>query len=122
MQIPTKPFEIAERYMQARKRCTSPSWGDRIILFNEMVMGPAITFFLLFLGSRDLLTLISAGTRAYSGWCVWEEYHSLQSVMQDMFLLMNRHGGPHIRTNDPDYMPYVIADAIVRLNEHRPHP
>ena len=116
------PFETAERYIQLRNRCLSPSWGDRIIFFNEMVLGPLITLFLLFMGSTDIFMVISAVTRAYSAWCDWEEYHSLKSVMDDMFLRMSCNGGPQIRTNDPHYYPYVIADAMVRLNEPRLRP
>ena len=116
------PFEIAERYIQLRERCLSPSWGDRIILFNEMVLGPVITFFLLFLGSSDMFMVISAVTRAYSAWSEWEEFHSLKSVLQDMSFTMTMKGGPYIRTNDPHYFPYVIADAMVRLNEHHLRP
>ena len=118
----TNPFHTAERYIQLRKRCLSPSWGDRVILFNEMVVGPLIGMFLLSMGSTDYIMVISAIMRAYSAWCDWEEYHVLKSVMQDMFLTMTMKGGPYIRTNDPTYFPYVIADAMVRLNEHRPRP
>jgi hypothetical protein len=28
---------------------------------------------------------------------------------------MSIHGGPQITTNDLDYLPYVFADAVVRL-------
>ena len=116
----TNPFHTAERYIQLRKRCLSPSWGDRVILFNEMVVGPLIGMFLLSMGSTDYIMVISAIMRAYSAWCDWEEYHVLKSVMQDMFLTMTMKGGPYIRTNDPTYFPYVIADAMVRLSQ--PHP
>lgn len=118
----TKPFEIAERYVQLQRRCFSHSWGDRVLFFNEMVLGPFISVFLIFLGNRDILMVISAIARAYSAWQDWEEFHTLQFVLQDMYLKMNIHGGPQIRTNDPEYFPYVIADAMVRLNEHHPHP
>jgi hypothetical protein len=122
MKIPTNPFQTAERYMQVRKRCMPASWGDIVILFNEMVVGPIVTLFLLFLGSRDVLMVFSAITRANSAWSEWEEYHSLQSVMHHMFFIMTLNGGPVIRTNDPYYFPYVLADAMVRLGERRPHP
>ena len=115
MTPPSKPFEIAERYMTLRKRCAPPSWGDGILLFNEMVTGPIITLFLLFMGNRDLLMIVSAVTRAYSAWSEWEEYHRLRTVIQDMFLIMNKNGGPYITTNDSYYLPYVFADAMVRL-------
>jgi len=113
---PTKPFEIAERYIHLRKRCLPSAWGDIILLFNEMVSGPIITLFLLFMGNRDVLMVISAITRAYSAWSEWEEYHKLRTVIQDMFLIMNQRGGPYITTNDSYYLPYVFADAMVRLS------
>ena len=112
---PTKPFEIAERYINLRKRCAPPSWGDTILLFNEMVAGPIITLFLLFMGNRDLLMVISAVTRAYSAWSEWEEYHVLRSKVHEMFLITMKNGGPKITTNDMTYLPYVFADAMVRL-------
>lgn len=103
--------------MQLRKRYTTSSWGDIIILFNEMVLGPLITLFLFLIGSVDMFMVISTSMSAYRAWHDWEEYHSLRSHMQDMALLMFKTGGPQIRTNDPQYFPYVIADAVVRLNE-----
>ena len=80
-----------------------------------MVVGPVITLFLLFVGSRDMFMVISAVTRAYSAWSEWEEFHRLKCLMEDMFLRMTMKGGPFIRTNDPHYYPYVIADAMVRI-------
>lgn len=114
--MPSNPFEIAERYINLRKRCAPLSWGDTVIFFNEMVVGPIVTMFLLLLGNRDILMVFSAVTRAYSAWRDWEEYHALRSVVQDMFLIMNVNGGPQITTNDSQYLPYVIADAVVRLS------
>lgn len=78
-------------------------------------MGPVITLFLLFMGNMDVFMVISAVTRAYSACCDWEEYHVLRSEVQEMFLIMNKHGGPYITTNDSYYLPYVFADAMVRL-------
>lgn len=111
----TKPFEIAERYIQLRTRCMPPSWGDTAILCNELVLGPMISLVFLFLGSTDPIMIFSAITRTYSAWCEWEEFHSLRSVMQDMYLHVALHGGPQISTNNPMYLPYVYADAMVRL-------
>lgn len=112
---PSKPFEIAERYITLRTRCLPSAWGDRILLCNEMVTGPLIALFLLFMGNLDVLMILSAFTRAYTAWREWEEYHALRTVVQDMFLIMNQRGGPHITTNDSYYLPYVFADAMVRL-------
>ena len=111
----TKPFEMAERYIQLRTKCASPSWGDTAIRFNEMILGPLMTLFLYLIGSSDLFMVISTLSTAYSSWMEWEEYHFLRSEFQRMTLAMNVSGGPQITTNDPQYYPYVIADAIVRM-------
>ena len=116
----SEPFQVAERYINLKKRCAPESWGDTILYFNEMVLGPLIAIFLLFMGSRDVLMVISAITRAYSAWSDWEEYHALRSVVHGMFLTMMLNGGPQITTNDNTYLPYVFADAAVRLSQ--PHP
>jgi len=119
--IPSKPFEVAERYIQLRKRYNPESWGDCVLLFNEMILGPLITLFLMLIGGSDLFMVISTTTHAYSAWSEWEEYHTLRSVVQEMFLTMSIHGGPQITTNDLDYLPYVFADAVVRVEQRHPH-
>ncbi len=114
----SNPFEIAERYIQLRTHCLPESWGDTVIRFNEMVMGPIISIFFLLCREFDLFMVVSTAMTAYRTWSEWDEFHSLRSKIQDMILVMNLHGGPVIRTNDPHYMPYVYADAMVRLSEH----
>jgi hypothetical protein len=79
-----------------------------------MVTGPIITLFLVFIGTMDVLMIVSTFTRAYTAWSEWEEYHALRTVVQDMFLIMNQRGGPYITTNDSSYLQYVFADAMVR--------
>lgn len=117
----SKPFEMAERYIQLRSKCVSPSWGDTAIRFNEMVLGPLVTLFLCFIGSYDVFMVISTLSTAYKSWMEWEEYHTLRSEFQRMTLYMNVGGGPQITTNDPEYFPYVIADAVVRMTEASRH-
>lgn len=121
MQIPTKPFETAERYIQLRKHCLPESWGDTVIRFNEMVVGPIIAIFFIFAREFDIFMIISTGMTAYRTWSEWEEYHRLRQEVQDMYLIMNLNGGAVIGTNDPEYMPYVFAHAMVRLSERRQH-
>jgi hypothetical protein len=118
----SKPFEIAERYIQLRKHCLPESWGDTVIRFNEMVVGPIIAIFFLLVRELDLFMILSTAMTAYRTWSDWEEFHILRGKVQEMRLIMNLHGGPCIRTNDPDYMPYVYADAMVRLSEHHRRP
>ena len=118
----SEPFQVAERYITLKKRCAPESWGDMVLYFNEMVLGPLVAVFLAFMGSQDFLMLFSAITRSYSAWNDWEEYHSLRSEVQGMFLTMMLHGGPKITTNDTTYLPYVFADAVVRLGAHHQPP
>lgn len=108
-------FQIAERYINLRTRCLPESWGDTVLFVNELVTGPLVTLFLMFMGNHDVIMVISAITRAYSAWSDWEEYHALRSVVQGMFLQTMLNGGPKITTNDRKYLPYVYADAVVRL-------
>jgi len=115
----SNPFQVAERYIQLRDKCLPESWGDSVLLFNEMVLGPFITLFLVFMGNRDVFMIIPAITRAYSAWCEWEEYHKLRGAVQEMFLITMKSGGPKITTNDMKYLPYVYADAVVRLSERQ---
>lgn len=115
----SNPFQVAERYIQLRDKCLPESWGDTVLLFNEMVLGPFITLFLVFMGNRDVFMIIPAITRAYSAWCDWEEYHKLRGSVQEMFLITMKNGGPKITTNDMKYLPYVYADAVVRLSERQ---
>lgn len=91
-----------------------------MIVLNEMVLGPLITLFLLLIGSVDLFLVVSTSMAAYRAWHDWEEYHALRSQFQAMALQMFKTGGPSIRTNDPQYFPYVIADAMVRQSSLRP--
>ena len=115
----TNPFKMAERYIQLRKRCVSETFGDTAIRFNEMVIGPLITLFLCLNGSYDMFMILSTLSTAYNSWAEWEEYNVLQFEFQRMALYMNVAGGPQIVTNDPEYYPYVIADAIARLSLRR---
>jgi hypothetical protein len=100
----------------------SDSWGDLAIRCNEMVIGPLITLFLCLIGSVDMFMIITTLSTAYNSWSEWEEYHVLRSEFQRMTLMMNVTGGPQITTNDHEYFPYVIADAITRLSLRRRDP
>lgn len=113
---------MAERLVQLRRKCMSRSWGNIAIRFNEMVMGPLVTLFLCLIGSFDLFMILSTVSTAYKSWMEWEEYHFLRSEFQRMTLMMNVAGGPQITTNDNEYFPFVIADAITRLSSRRQDP
>jgi hypothetical protein len=84
-----------------------------------MVVGPFLTLFLCFIGSIDWFMILSTLSTAYKSWMEWEEYHFLRSEFQRMTLMMNVMGGPQITTNDAEYYPYVIADAVTRLSSRR---
>ena len=114
------PFEKAERYIELRKTYSPKSWGDVMIRINEMIITPWITIFLLFLDNIDLFTLIPTALSVYRAWSGWLEFQELRFLMQRMYLKTMQHGGPFIVTNDTDYLPYVYADAMIRLDTLRP--
>jgi hypothetical protein len=87
---------------------------------NELVVTPFVTLTLLFLNTLDVASLLSATISVYRSWSEWISFLDLRFHMQHMYLTTMSTGGPHIVTNDPDYMPYVYADAVVRASMHRP--
>lgn len=116
-----KPFEAAEQYIQLRKRYFPKSWGDTMININEMILTPLITIFLLLIDKLDFMSLISSSVAVYRSWIGWMQYQELRFRMQRMYLKTMQMGGPFIVTNDPEYLPYVYADAMVRLSMRHPH-
>lgn len=113
------PFALAERYIQLRRLCAPQSWGDLMIRINEMILTPLITIFFLLADKFDWMTVIPAALSTYRVWSEWIEFSDLRFQMQDMYLTTMKSGGPHIVTNDPDYLPYVYADAVVRHDMRR---
>jgi hypothetical protein len=84
--------------------------------FNEMVIAPIISLFFVFLGNTDLFSCVSSALTCYNSWVEWIEYNEARLEVQRMFLITMATGGPHIVTNDPEYMPYVYADAVTRAS------
>lgn len=115
--LPSNPFVAAERYIQLRKVCVPDSWADTVTLFNDMILMPLITLFLLFIGLGDPIVLFTTTMKTYQVWKDYCEYTDLRFQVQQMFFVCQAVGGPFIVTNDPTYMPYVFADAVVRKNE-----
>ena len=109
-----KPFEIAETYIQLRKKCVPTSWADTVLRINELLFAPLLVLFLLFTRNLDLMMAFSSASRIYESWTDWIAYHNPRFDVQTMFLTTMAVGGPFIRTNDPTYMPYVFADAVTR--------
>ncbi len=85
-----------------------------MIRLNEMFIAPLIAFFFAFLGEGGFLQIISAATTAHRAWTEWFEFQDLRFQVQRLYLVTAMVGGPFIRTNDPEYEPYVYADAVVR--------
>lgn len=110
-----EPFTTAERFLQLQKLCASPSWGDTVLRFNEMIVAPLIAIFCALSGDTDIFMLVSAGATTHRAWSEWLEYQDLRFEVQRMYLTTMASGGPRIVTNDSQYMPYVFADAVVRL-------
>lgn len=110
----TDPFKIADRYIALKKQCLPQSWGDAMIRLNEMLLAPILAFFFAFMGQGGFMKVISAATTAHKAWTEWIEFQDLRFQVQRLYLVSTMLGGPFIRTNDPEYEPYVYADAVVR--------
>ena len=108
------PFEVAERYIQLKKVCDTRSWFDTIQRMNDMIIMPFIVVFLFILRKADVFLIASTIGRTYQVWSDFIEYTHLRYEVQLMFLQTKLIGGPFITTNDPTYLPYVFADAVVR--------
>jgi hypothetical protein len=112
--LPINPFVVAERYIQLRKVCAPDSWADTVILFNDMILMPLITLFLLFVGVADFIVIFTTAVKTYQVWKDYCEYTDLRFEVQRMLIICQSVGGPFIVSNDPLYMPYVFADAVQR--------
>lgn len=113
-QLPNNPFQVAERYIQLRKRHVPKLWAETMSLLSDMILMPIIILFLFLLGKADTITVLSTGFKTYSVWKEHLEYTELRYAVQRMFVYMKSVGGPFIVTNDETYMPYVFADAVQR--------
>ena len=118
----SNPFQIAERYIQLRKKCLPQNWVEVIMRINEMILTPLITIFLFVIRKSDLLSVIPTLFSTFRIWKDWMEFSHLRFEMQKMFLDTMRFGGPQIVTNDPEYLPYVYADAAFRAYTRHPLP
>lgn len=87
---------------------------------NELIVSPVISLTFLCLRSLDFVSILTACLSAYRAWREWLEYCELRFTMQHMYLTTMATGGPQIVTNDPEYLPYVYADAVVRASTRRP--
>lgn len=120
--MPETPFTIAETYIQLRKKCVPTTWADTVLRFNELVVAPIVLLFFLFSGTLDIFMAFSSLSKLYESWTDWIAYNNLRFVVQTMFLKTMLAGGPFIRTNDPTYMPYVFADAVMRVESRHSEP
>jgi hypothetical protein len=91
-----------------------------MIQINEMILAPLISLTFLGLRSLDLVSALTSALSIYRAWAQWIEYSSLRFEMQRMYLQTMASGGPQIVTNDPEYLPYVYADAVVRAGRRHP--
>ena len=112
------PFQIAERYIQIRKKFTPETWGDTILLINDLILNPLITIFFLLIKKSTLFTVIPSIVSTVKLWRDWFEYSELKMIVQKMYLITMASGGPFIVTNDTTYMPYVWADGVMRVAPH----
>jgi hypothetical protein len=112
-------FAMAERYIQLRKKYAPKSWADTIVRINEMILTPLITIFYILLNGSDFMTVVPAMFSTYQVWSGFIEFCQLRHWLQITYLKTMLIGGPFITTNDPEYLPYVYADAVTRLDMHR---
>lgn len=91
-----------------------------MVRINEMILSPLITLTFLCLRSLDVMSLVTATISVYRAWSQWIDYSDLRFQMQQMYLTTMATGGPQIVTNDPEYLPYVYADAVVRVRMRHP--
>ena len=117
MELPAKPFQTAERYIQLRTKCDPETWSGKTQLMSDMILMPIITLFLLFFQGADPMTVAMNGLRIYQVWKDHIEYTQLRFDVQRMMFHCQAVGGPFIVTNDPKYMPYVFADAAYRTSQ-----
>lgn len=110
-------FNIAEEYIQLRKRFACSTWGDTMVLINELIVSPLITLFLLFLGRSSPLSGLPTAWSTFQNWKAFLKYQTRRFEVQRMMLQTIKVGGPFIVTNDPTYMPYVFADAVMRTGQ-----
>jgi len=82
-------------------------------MISDMILMPLIALFMFFT-SGDVMMMASSALSAYRAWSEWIEFSELEFTMQRMRLRMAQVRGPFISTNNPKYMPYVWADAVVR--------
>lgn len=110
------PFHIAERYIQLRKTCVSSNWVDTLQRIQDMILMPWIALWMILSGSKSVITIASSFFKAYRSWSQWMEYNEMRFEVQRMMLVTAKNGGPFITTNDPAYLPYVFADAVIRTS------
>jgi hypothetical protein len=108
-----QPFKSADRYIVLRDICLPGEFTKKIQRINDMILMPLIALFMFFT-SGDVFMLMSTAMSAYRAWGEWAEFTELSFLMQRMRLRMAQVRGPFISTNNPKYMPYVWADAVVR--------
>ena len=114
MTSPRTPFATAERFIQLSAIWEGDEWVPWIKHINEMILMPLIVFFLYASNMSDMMFLFTTFMSAWSAWVEYNEFMGLKFEMQRMKLRALQVGGPFIVTNDPAYMPYVWADAVVR--------
>ena len=90
------------------------SWVSTLVRVNEMLMAPVVAIFMALIGEGGMMRLIPTVTTAYTVWSEWIEFQELRFHVQRLYLVSAMVGGPFIRTNDPEYEPYIYADAVVR--------
>lgn len=116
------PFEVAERYIQLRRKFKTDTWIETITHMNDLVVSPFISVFLMLTGRASLIFVLTTILEMYKLFKEYYEYSVLRYKVQWMYIMTMGYGGPQITTNDSEYLPYVFADKMVRLGLHHQVP
>lgn len=114
-------FVAAERYIQLKRIFAPKLWSEKMSRINELILTPLIALFYLFLYGFDFLSVVPPILNTYRSWNDFLEYNRLRFHVQSMYLKTFQVGGPFIVTNDPEYLPYVFADAVTRHDMRHLH-
>lgn len=108
---PNNPFRIAEQLIHSQR---DTSWVRTLEHIKDMILMPMMVLYFLFRGTPSLIMTVSTFFRAYQSWRSFLSLQEARFAYQRMKMASIVGGGPFITTNDPLYMPYVYADAVMR--------
>lgn len=110
------PFRIAEQLVQSQR---DTSWVHTLESIKDRILLPWMVLYFILRGNPSLVMTVSTLFRAYQSWRSFLSLQEARFTLQRMKMYSILVGGPFITTNDPTYMPYVYADAVMRTAPHQ---